>query len=172
MELFDTSWWSSIDVLLSKYGSTDIFVKLRTWIGASWWSLRLLQMLYQPTSIAVNGFLNNVVINTASAGNAGSDDAVKGLGIYSWSSWISEVRLFGFGLETEIEAGWWSSCMLQILYWPTSIAVNGFLNNGVISATDIGNAGSVKHSGIHLQSFQILKVKLFETGLETGTKVG
>lgn len=47
-----------------------------------------------------------------------------------------------------------------MLYWPMSIAVNGFLNNVIISAISAKNAGgidAIKSLEIHLQLSQILK---------------
>ena len=78
MELFHTGWSSSIDVLSLKYSSLNILLKLGTGVEAGWWSLRLLQILYRPTSITVNGFLNNVVIGTAGVWNP-----------LSWNCYIS-----------------------------------------------------------------------------------
>ena len=71
-----------------------------------------------------------------------------------------------------------------MLYWPTSNAVNGSLNNVVIGAAGAEGAGAegtctegvgkesactgsactVKHSRIHLQSFLISEMELFNTG--------
>lgn len=39
-------------------------------------------MLYWPTSIAVNGFLNNMIICFATTGDTGDIDAVKSIEIH------------------------------------------------------------------------------------------
>lgn len=45
-------------------------------------------------------------------------------------------------------------------------------SNACIKVTCARSASAVKHLGLYLQSFQILEVKLFRTGLGTKVKVG
>lgn len=49
---------------------------------------------------------------------------------------------------------------------------NTYLKDIGKESTCIGGAGAVKHSKIHFQSFLILEVELFRTGLMTGVRVG
>lgn len=54
-----------------------------------------------------------------------------------------------------------------MLYWPTFIAVNGFLNKVVADVVGIGNVygiSIIEYFGIYLQSSQILEIRLFNIG--------
>lgn len=111
MKLFDTGYWSSIDVLLSRFGSTDIFLELINGVGDGWWSLRPLQMLYQLMSIAVNNFLNNIVINITGAGSTCIESVcVDSIGIIEYSRMhlqffrILEIR--NTGIEIWVKTDW------------------------------------------------------------------
>ena len=48
----------------------------------------------------------------------------------------------------------------------------GFVGSACTESTCTGVASAVKHSGIHLQSFQRLEVKLFGTRLNTRVRAG
>ena len=47
-----------------------------------------------------------------------------------------------------------------------------FVRGACTENTCAGGASAIKHSGIHSQFFQILEVKMFGTGLETGVRAG
>ena len=53
------------------------------------------------------------------------------------------------------------------------VCVKGaFVGGACAESTYAGGASAIEHSEMHLQSFRISEVKLFETGLETGVGAG
>lgn len=127
----------------------DTRTKIR--VGACWWLLYIVRILYQSTSNAVNALLNDVIIGAADA----KDASAKGFGAKSASIKNAGTKIICIK-DTYIK----STCFRDAC------------NDGACTeGTCARSVSAVKQLEMYLQSFWISEVKLFETRLETGVRV-